>query len=66
MQGLRVFDEIYPNCVEINGIVYAKELFRLWGDGGVPEGQLMRLISRKDKVITLEKIDESRKEGKAV
>lgn len=46
LKNLAVKDEVYPDCVSIEGIVYSKELFRLWGHG-MAIGQWYKLESRE-------------------
>lgn len=59
MKNLDVQDEFYPDCVKINGIVYSKELFRLWGTGGMNIGQLFKVLSRNNGALEIQTIHEN-------
>lgn len=59
LRNLDVRDEVYPDCVRIEGINYSKDLFREWGKGGMSVGQLFRIKSREPEgVILIERISE--------
>lgn len=63
LKGLRVKDEVFPDCVEIEGIVYSKALFRAWGEGGMAIGQLYRIeIRHPDGALVVSTIREALEE----
>jgi hypothetical protein len=54
LKGLEVEDEPMQDCVRIEGVLYAKELFRAWGVKGLEIGQKYSLEKRDpDGLITI-------------
>lgn len=59
LKNLEVQDEVYPDCVKIEGVVYAKDLFRLLGKDGIGVGQWSMIQKREpDGAITLLRLDD--------
>ena len=50
--------DLFTDTLTIDGVRYSRTLFRAWALGGLPLGQLFRIISRENGVVTIEKIDE--------
>jgi hypothetical protein len=66
LKDLDVEDEPIQGCVRIEGVLYAKELFKAWGVKGLDVGSWYRIESRDpDGAITILRVDNPRQAGEA-
>ena len=54
---LRIVDDPLHGILKINGVCYSYEFFEAFGFGGAPVGTRFRIVRRRDKAITVERIE---------
>ncbi len=62
MTKLNFYYDDRKDLMTIEGINYSGDLFRAWGEGGMELGTLFRITDRKDGVISVERVEENKKE----